>query len=276
MTVKEPLPLTEQDFTPSGVSGNEAEGEPQPGANRTEGKRILIVDDAPEVLKILQINLKKSGFQADALLSGEEALQRIAAEPPDHLLLDLILSGMDGYEVIQKIRENETESRLPIIVITALPDINWRVRALDLGADDLLQKPFDHKELLTRIKTHLRIADLQEVLRDRASELADANKALEEAQEKLIQAKKLEATLELAGAINHEMNQPFTVIMGQAQLVMETLSSDHPAFSRLEAIRRNTEKMAGIVKKLGNLKSCRTKAYTGSGRILDLDAKPPQ
>ena len=181
---------------------------------------------------------------------------------------------MDGYEVIQKIRENETASRLPII-ITALQDIGWRVRALDLGADDLLQKPFDHKELLTRIKIHLRIADLQRVLHERASELADANKALEGAQDKLIQAKKLEAALELVGAINHELNQPFTVIMGQAQLVAENLPSDHPAFSRLEAIRRNTEKMAGIVKKLDNLKSCRTKAYTGSARILDLDRNAP-
>ena len=272
----EPLPSTELDLPPSGASGNEAEDEPQPGTDRPESKSILIVDDAPEVLKILQADLEKSGFQADALSSGEEALQRIAAEPPDLLLLDLILSGMDGYEVIQKIRENETASRLPIIVITALHDIGWRVRALDLGADDLLQKPFDHKELLTRIKIHLRIADLQEVLRERANELADANKALEKAQDKLIQAKKLEATLELAGAINHELNQPFTVIMGQAQLVMGTLPSDHPAFSRLEAIRRNTEKMAEIVQKLENLKSYRTKAYTGSTRILDLDATPPQ
>ncbi len=272
----EPLPSTELDLPPSGASGNEAEDEPQPGTDRPESKSILIVDDAPEVLKILQADLEKSGFQADALSSGGEALQRIAAEPPDLLLLDLILSGMDGYEVIQKIRENETASRLPIIVITALQDIGWRVRALDLGADDLLQKPFDHKELLTRIKIHLRIADLQEVLRERANELADANKALEKAQDKLIQAKKLEATLELAGAINHELNQPFTVIMGQAQLVMGTLPSDHPAFSRLEAIRRNTEKMAEIVQKLENLKNYRTKAYTGSARILDLDATPPQ
>ncbi len=272
----EPLPSTELDLPPSGASGNEAEDEPQPGTDRPESKSILIVDDAPEVLKILQADLEKSGFQADTLSSGEEALQRIAAEPPDLLLLDLILSGMDGYEVSQKIRENETASRLPIIVITALQDIGWRVRALDLGADDLLQKPFDHKELLTRIKIHLRIADLQEVLRERANELADANKALEKAQDKLIQAKKLEATLELAGAINHELNQPFTVIMGQAQLVMGTLPSDHPAFSRLEAIRRNTEKMAEIVQKLENLKSYRTKAYTGSARILDLDATPPQ
>ncbi len=272
----EPLPSTELDLPPSGASGNEAEDEPPPGTDRPESKSILIVDDAPEVLKILQADLEKSGFQADALSSGEEALQRIAAEPPDLLLLDLILSGMDGYEVSQKIRENETASRLPIIVITALQDIGWRVRALDLGADDLLQKPFDHKELLTRIKIHLRIADLQEVLRERANELADANKALEKAQDKLIQAKKLEATLELAGAINHELNQPFTVIMGQAQLVMGTLPSDHPAFSRLEAIRRNTEKMAEIVQKLENLKSYRTKAYTGSARILDLDATPPQ
>ena len=272
----EPLPSTELDLPPSGASGNEAEDEPQPGTDRPESKSILIVDDAPEVLKILQADLEKSGFQADALSSGEEALQRIAAEPPDLLLLDLILSGMDGYEVIQKIRENETASRLPIIVITALQDIGWRVRALDLGADDLLQKPFDHKELLTRIEIHLRIANLQEVLRERANELADANKALEKAQDKLIQAKKLEATLELAGAINHELNQPFTVIMGQAQLVMGTLPSDHPAFSRLEAIRRNTEKMAEIVQKLENLKSYRTKAYTGSARILHLDATPPQ
>lgn len=271
MTMPKPGPSFELELSPPSYPETEEMTAPQPGAFRSSQKNILIVDDAPDVLKILQADLEKSGFRADATLSGEEALRLIEAEPPDLLLLDLIMSGMDGYEVIQKIRENETTNHLPIIVITALQDIGGKLRALDLGADDLLQKPFDHTELLTRIKTHLRIAALQEILHERASELASANKALKDAQEKLVQNKKLEAMIELVGAINHEMNQPFTVIIGQAQLVMDTLSCDHPAFHRLEAIRQNTEKLAEIVKKLENLKSYRTKAYTGGARILDLE-----
>ena len=110
-------------------------------------KKILIVDDERAILKVLSIKLKISGYEVTTALSGEEALELVNSAKPDIMLLDVIMPGVDGFEVLQKLRPSH---QLPVIVLSARPEN--AAKALSLGADDFLNKPFDVNELLKKIE----------------------------------------------------------------------------------------------------------------------------
>ncbi len=111
-------------------------------------QRILIVDDDPNIVKIVQTNLKATGYEPLTARSGSEALNTIRTKSPDLVILDLMLPGMDGFEVCQLIREF---SQVPIIILSARGDTGDKVRSLSLGADYYITKPFDIAELITRV-----------------------------------------------------------------------------------------------------------------------------
>jgi DNA-binding response OmpR family regulator len=113
-------------------------------------KKILLVDDERGILKVLCIKLKLSGYEVITASGGHEALDLIASAKPDIMLLDIIMPGIDGFEVLQRLRQT---SKLPVIVYSARPS-NMQ-EALSLGADDFLAKPFDVDELVRRIETLL-------------------------------------------------------------------------------------------------------------------------
>ena len=115
--------------------------------------RILLVDDEPQILRALAINLKAIGYQIDAAQSGEEALQRAAAQRPDAVILDLGLPGIDGVDVIRGLRG---WTDVPIIVLTVRESERDKIQALDAGADDYVTKPFGMGELLARLRAALR------------------------------------------------------------------------------------------------------------------------
>ncbi len=120
-----------------------------------ENAHILVVDDDRGIQRALQRSLSAYGYEVSAVSSGEEALEEIAREHPDLVLLDLGLPGMSGLEVCEKIR---AESNLPIIVLSIKNAEQDKVRALDLGADDYVSKPFGINEVLARIRVALRHA----------------------------------------------------------------------------------------------------------------------
>jgi DNA-binding response OmpR family regulator len=109
-------------------------------------KRVLLVDDERAILKVLSVRLKISGYDVITALSGEEAIELIASAKPDIMLLDVIMPGVDGFEVLKKLRPS---SQLPVIVLSARPEN--AAKALSLGADDFIAKPFDVDDLVTRI-----------------------------------------------------------------------------------------------------------------------------
>jgi two-component system KDP operon response regulator KdpE len=117
--------------------------------------RVLIVDDEPQILRALAINLKALGYEIEAAQSGEEALQRAASHRPDAVILDLGLPGIDGVEVIRGLRG---WSDVPIIVLTVREAERDKIQALDAGADDYVTKPFGMGELLARLRAALRRA----------------------------------------------------------------------------------------------------------------------
>lgn len=115
--------------------------------------RVLVVDDEPQILRALRAALRGNGYDVQTAPDGEEALDQIALHPPDVVVLDLIMPGKDGFEVVREVR---TWSQVPIIVLSARGAERDKVTALDLGADDYLTKPFSMNELLARIRVALR------------------------------------------------------------------------------------------------------------------------
>ena len=142
--------------------------------------KILVVDDVAMNVKLLADLLAVKGYATCTATSGPQALERIASEHPDLVLLDVMMPGMSGYEVCRAIRADPAHAMLPVVLVTALDPAEERAKGLDAGADDFLSKPVSQAELLARVRSLLRIKALyDEVLRQK-SELTELNRTLEQ------------------------------------------------------------------------------------------------
>jgi len=141
---------------------------------------ILVVDDIAKNVKLLADVLAVKGFRISTAASGEEALERIAADMPDLVLLDVMMPGMSGYEVCQAIRADPRHAILPVVLVTALDPAQERIKGLDAGADDFLTKPVNQAELMARVRSLLRIKTLYDQVQAQKSELEGWNRTLEQ------------------------------------------------------------------------------------------------
>lgn len=147
--------------------------------------RILVVDDTPTNVKLLADLLSARGHAVSTATSGKEALALVATEPPDLVLLDVMMPGLTGYDVCRRLRENPATALLPVVLVTALDGTDERVKGLEAGADDFLSKPINQAELLARVRSLLRIKTLHD-------ELAELNRTLERrVQEQVAQLERL-------------------------------------------------------------------------------------
>ena len=142
--------------------------------------RILVVDDLPQNVKLLAHLLEAKGYAVATAASGPEALLKVEKEPPDLVLLDVMMPEMSGYEVCRKIRDNPTTGILPVVMVTSLDPSEERIRGLDAGADDFLTKPVNQAELLARVRSLIRVKHLYDTVQLQAAQLAEWNKTLEE------------------------------------------------------------------------------------------------
>jgi DNA-binding response OmpR family regulator len=131
----------------------------------------LIVDDDPINLKVMQGILKEPGYRLLVAKNGERALYQVEQQLPDLILLDVLMPGLDGFETCQQLKLNPDSANLPVIFMTALYDIESKVRGFEVGGVDYITKPFHRAEVLARVKTHLRIHQLQQELEARNAEL---------------------------------------------------------------------------------------------------------
>jgi PAS domain S-box-containing protein len=141
----------------------------------SEPPTILIVDDAPEDLKVLIMFLEEAGFRAEASQSGEDALKLIDQTRPDLILLDVLMSGMDGFETCRRVKACEATRDIPVIFLTALADTVEKVEGFEAGGVDYLTKPVHPKEFLARINVHLTIRKLQQQIQEQHILLEEQN-----------------------------------------------------------------------------------------------------
>ncbi len=159
----------------------------------TSKSKILVVDDVAVNVQLLTTYLSSVGYNVIAARDGQEALEKIPACSPDLILLDVMMPKFNGFEVCERIKNDETTRIIPVIMVTALNEIEDKIRATEAGADDFVSKPFNKLELLTRVKSLLRIKELHDQLNAKVKEL-------EQAKERLRQ---LAITDGLTGLYNH-------------------------------------------------------------------------
>ena len=155
-------------------------------------EKILVVDDNAQNVKLLADLLGAKGYAVITAASGIEALNKVASERPDLLLLDVVMPGMSGYEVCRSIRSNSATQILPVVMVTALDPHEERTKGLEAGADDFLTKPINQPELLARVRSLLRIKSLYDTIQSQAAQLAEWNSRLEQrVREQLTQLERL-------------------------------------------------------------------------------------
>jgi class 3 adenylate cyclase len=141
--------------------------------------RILVVDDVPENVRLLEAVLATRGYDVVTAHGGVGALAAVEAEQPDLILLDVMMPDLDGYAVCTELRANDSTAVLPVIMVTSSIG-QEKTRAIEAGADDFIPKPFNHDELLTRVRSLLRIKRYHDTIKAQARELAELNRTLED------------------------------------------------------------------------------------------------
>lgn len=169
-----------------------------------KGKKILIVDDEKELCESIRNILTDRGFSCSFVYDGGSVLSSIEKEKPDLIILDVMIPGIDGFEVCQRIKHNEDFKDIPVILLTVLGDKENIIGGLKAGANDYIIKPFDPEELITRIETHLKIRELS----------ASLHKKIEESKEEQRQK------IEFLSHINHELAIPLQNIEKEANLIL--------------------------------------------------------
>lgn len=206
--------------------------------------KILIVDDLPKNLMVLGNNLVSENYEIAYARSGKEAIEQTLNNNFDLILLDIMMPGLDGYETCRRILSNPKTAQVPIIFITAKNDYDSIVKGFDAGAKDYVTKPFNAKELLARVRTHL------ELKRNR-EELEQMNEILEKkVEERTLELKKANekvkqldsAKSSFLGIISHEVRTPLNGIFGSIEMLKDILESEEDK-EIIEMISESAERL---------------------------------
>ncbi|MGL5081408.1 MAG: hybrid sensor histidine kinase/response regulator [Microcoleaceae cyanobacterium] len=197
---------------------------------------ILVIDDTPANLRLLVNLLKNKGYNVRALPNGKLALAAIKNSPPDLVLLDIMMPEMDGYEVCEQLKADETTRDIPVIFISAINDVIDKVKAFTIGGIDYVTKPFQVEEVLARVETHLENRMLHRSLQQKNDDLARALAELQSTQNQLIQSEKMAALGQLIASIAHEINTPLGAIRASSEntkLALQEFLQDLPQLLNL-------------------------------------------
>lgn len=189
----------------------------------SERSVILVVDDNQTNLDVMFDLLRHSGFKVLVAIDGESAIEQLEYIKPDLIILDVMMPGIDGFETCQRLKEDPQTQDIPIIFMTALSDTRDKVYGFKMGAVDYITKPFQHEEVLVRVKTHLTICQLQKQLQEKNKELESFNLHLEKLVEQktklLISQEKSALIGRLTKGMVHNLRSPLQVIQTGLELI---------------------------------------------------------
>jgi two-component system sensor histidine kinase/response regulator len=195
--------------------------------------KILIVDDAVDMVELLKKRLRFEGYDTAEAYDGEEGLKQVAEYNPDLIILDVMMPKLDGYEVCRRLKSDENTKYIPILMLTAKGEVEDKVKGLDIGANDYLAKPFDYKELSARVRSLV---------------------AIKAAREKLVKEEKSKALDQMMEAVAHEIRNPLTSIGGFARRVYEKLPEGDPNKKYMEIIIKDVARLENMIRGLVELK----------------------
>lgn len=187
---------------------------------------ILVVDDTPANLRLLVGILTEKGYKVRPVPNGELALSAAKGIPPDLILLDIMMPGIDGYQVCTQLKADETTKDIPVIFISAISDVVDKVKGFAVGGVDYITKPFHIEEVLARVETHLSICYLQKSLKTKNDELSQALQQLKNTQNHLIQSEKMVALGQLIAGVAHELNTPLGAIRSSIGNITDFLNKN--------------------------------------------------
>ena len=204
-----------------------------------ESKRILIVEDSPTQAKTLEIQLQKHNFLIELAMNGEIALEKLKENIPDLILLDILLPGINGYEVCKKIKNDNSLKKIPIIFLTIKENKDDIIKGLSVGANDYILKPFEPEELLARIKTQLRIKKL--------------NDDIEDANQKLLEFDKRKS--EFVNKVSHEIISPLSIIKQSIEIILKKMTGpiNKEQMDILQTAENEVDSLVTFAKNLLNL-----------------------
>jgi two-component system, sensor histidine kinase and response regulator len=213
--------------------------------------KILIVEDNVDTVELLKKRLRADGYDTAEAYDGEEALKIVTEYEPDLILLDIMMPKLDGFEVCKRLKEDESTRYIPVLMLTAKGDVDSTCKGLDIGGDDYLAKPFDYKELVTRIRSLI---------------------SMKVEREKLLKEEKSEALEKMMDQVAHEIRNPLVTIGGFARRISESLSESDPNRKYLKLIVQNVETLEHMIKKLIELQAT-TISYREPVDINEIIAK---
>ncbi len=210
-----------------------------PILNKGQKPRILVVDDQPINIKLLQRKLERQGMEIAVAYNGQECLDLVLREKPDLILLDIMMPEMDGIETCQHLKSNPETETIPIIFITAKSSKEGKLEGLDAGAVDYITKPIDLDETLARVRTQLR---LQEMFRENV-----------ELQERLGDARKAAAVGAITQGIAHNLNNLLGVVVGYLDLIKNSGDGSDMVKRSVGLMDNAVNRMVGIIRQLGTI-----------------------
>ena len=194
------------------------------GPTNDHRAEILIAEDNPDMRALLS-RLVEREFRVRVARNGREALQSLRKRAPDLVLSDVMMPEMSGTELCRAIKSDEATRSIPVVLVTSKAEREMKIEGLEIGADDYVTKPFHPRELMARVRSLVRVGELQNQLRSRNHELENALMEVKLAEVQLVQSERLAAVGELAAGIAHEVNNPVNFALNAVRTMETTVAA---------------------------------------------------